>query len=311
VGRHLTDTLARATETDVVGWYRDDRENGSWSGSGGIKLKECDILDADRVDHLIGVQRPTHTVHLAALSSTTQAADDTSRAWDVNFEGTVNVLKALRHFAPEGMFIFVSTAQVYGSPPSDNGVLDEDSGVQPVGPYARSKLAAEYVVTDLAPREMRLITVRPFNHTGPGQDERFLVPSVAAQIARSEQGLQDPAVLVGDLAPERDFLDVRDVVAAYCKIIYGSESLPGRATINVASDVARSVRSIVQELVQQATVPVSVHVDSSRLRPSVVPRICGNSTRARAMLDWTPVVPWTKTLADVLSEWRGKVARGA
>jgi GDP-4-dehydro-6-deoxy-D-mannose reductase len=77
------------------------------------------------------------------------------------------------------------------------------------------------------------------NHTDAGQDERFVLPSFAAQIARIEAGLVGPKLLVGDIGVERDFLDVRDVIDAYLLILARAKSLPQRRSLfNVASGAA-------------------------------------------------------------------------
>ena len=82
-----------------------------------------------------------------------------------------------------------------------------------------------------------VVTVRPFNHIGPGQGEGFVTPDFAMQIARIEAGQQQPVLEVGNLAARRDFADVRDVVRAYRLIL--EQGQPGEV-YNIATGAAHS-----------------------------------------------------------------------
>ncbi len=185
-----------------------------------------DLDDGEAVAEAVRCWRPDLVVHLAAQSSAGRAKDISDRTtWRTNAVGALNLATAVARIAPGATLLNVSTGEVYGSS-FKNGPASETTPVSPRSVYARSKAAAEAIFEDVLPRETRLVTVRPFNHTGPGQDERFVLPSFAAQIARIEAGLIAPKLLVGDISVERDFLDVRDVIDAYLLILEGAQSLP-------------------------------------------------------------------------------------
>jgi GDP-4-dehydro-6-deoxy-D-mannose reductase len=97
------------------------------------------------------------------------------------------------------------------------------------------------------------VTVRPLNHTGAGQDERFVLPSFAAQIARIEAGVLAPNLRVGNVDVERDFLDVRDVIDAYLLILAQAESLPRRTLFNIASGQPRRIAELLDMMVKAST----------------------------------------------------------
>ena len=184
-----------------------------------------DLADADAINEAVRSWRPNLVVHLAAQSSVGEEAELAEATWRTNSVGALNLACAIARAVPESMVFNVSTGEVYGSS-FLNGPASETTPLSPRSIYARSKAAAEAIFEDVLPPESRLVTVRPLNHTGAGQDERFVLPSFAAQIARIEAGLVPPKLQVGNLGVERDFLDVRDVIDAYLLILAGAEALP-------------------------------------------------------------------------------------
>ena len=103
--------------------------------------------------------------------------------------------------------------------------LDESAAAAPMNTYAATKAAADLALGAMVNEGLRVIRLRPFNHTGPGQSPDFVVPAFARQIARIETGLQPPVMRTGALAPRRDFLDVRDVYAAYIACLQRADTL--------------------------------------------------------------------------------------
>jgi GDP-4-dehydro-6-deoxy-D-mannose reductase len=177
--------------------------------------------------------------------------------------------------------------------------LTEACAPNPVNPYAASKAAGEALVLGEA-RSFNLdaIITRAFNHIGPGQNERFAVPSFAAQLASIANG-GEPVLLVGNLEAKRDFLDVRDVVAAYVALAERGES---GEVYNVCSGTAASMREILAELIRIAHVPVEVREDPSRMRPADVPLIYGDNSKLRSHTSWSPQIPLRRTLQDVFRQ---------
>jgi GDP-4-dehydro-6-deoxy-D-mannose reductase len=164
--------------------------------------------------------------------------------------------------------------------------------------YGASKAAADLLVGQMAKR-IRSIRVRPFNHTGVGQVEGFVVPAFAAQIARIERGWQPPVVDVGDLSAERDIIDVRDVVDAYVRIIDRFDDIQSGEVVNLCSGVAVSMRWVLETLISFATRQIEVRRDEQRMRPSEIRRRVGDPRHARRLLGWEATIPITRTLREV------------
>ena len=149
-----------------------------------------------------------------------------------------------------------------------------------------------------------VIVARPFNHTGPRQRPDFAAPGMARQIALIERGSLEPLIKVGNLDAERDLTDVRDTVRGYTLLM--EKGVPGMV-YNVASGVARSIRAVLDALLQRSRVPIAIAVDSERLRPLDTPVILGDASRLRTTTGWTPRFPFERTIDDLLAYWRSNV----
>jgi GDP-4-dehydro-6-deoxy-D-mannose reductase len=265
-----------------------------------------DLADADGVNEAVRSWRPSLVVHLAAQSSVGQEAELAEATWRINSVGALNLACAIARTAPESMVFNVSTGEVYGSS-FLNGPASETTPLSPRSIYARSKAAAETIFEDVLPRESRLVTVRPLNHTGAGQTERFVLPSFAAQIARIEAGLLPPKLRVGNISIERDFLDVRDVIDAYLLVLAGAQGLPLRAVFNVASGQPRRIRDLLDVMASASTHQFDVEIDPARLRPAEVPRAVGDAAALRRYFGWTPKRSVDELVVGLLTYWRARI----
>jgi len=152
---------------------------------------------------------------------------------------------------------------------------------------------------------LTVLRARPFNHIGPGQQPIFVAPNFATQIAEIEAGLKPPILRVGNLAAERDFSDVRDVVRAYHLILTRGE--PG-AVYNICSGRALSIQRLVDILIGYARRDITVEVDPERVRPVDVPRVVGDFSALQQATGWQPAYTIEDTLRDVLDDCRQQVA---
>jgi GDP-4-dehydro-6-deoxy-D-mannose reductase len=250
---------------------------------------------------------PQSCIHLAAVSTVAAAQTEEDRAWQVNLHGTINVARAILRYAPECQLVYASSADVYGASFRAGIALDENAALAPLNPYSATKAAADLTLGSMVTRGLRLIRLRPFNHTGPSQTSEFVVPEFARQVARVAAGLQPPVLQVGNLDVWRDFLDVRDVCAAYVACVARWDTLTPGTILNLASGTARRIGDILNDLQALAGISAEVQIEPVRKRLSDVPLAQGNATRARDLLGWTPTIPWDQTLRDVLEEWRGRL----
>ncbi len=283
-GRHLVAHL-RASGDEVVA---SDRRDGG-----------PDLLDGAAWSRLMAQHRPQQVYHLAAQASVQGSWTDAVGTLRANVEGTFNVLAACRD-RDVARVLMVSSADVYGRVDPARLPLREDAPLGPLSPYAASKAAAEQVALQAwLGGGLEVIRVRPFNHLGPGQDNRFVAGALAARIVAAERG--GGTVTVGNLDAVRDFTDVRDVVRAYRAVLAQGE--PG-AVYHVCSGLPVAVSALAELLCALARKPVRMVTDPALLRPVEVPVLVGDATALRALTGWEPSIGLADTVSDLLDEHR-------
>ena len=297
VGRHLVRTLEERGH-DVV---EADRTLG-------VSRLAFDVTDGDAVAEAIDSAQPEAIAHLAAQAFVPDSQEDPAATFAVNVGGTLNVLEAVRNSrrSSAARVLVVSSADVYGVQPPGAYPLDETAPPLPRNPYAASKAATEALALAYA-HSYRVDTVvtRAFNHIGPGQDERFAVADFATQLARVASG-GEPQLLVGNLDASRDFLDVRDVCAAYAVLLEGGGS--SGEIYNVCSGVATTMKDVLRRLITIAHVPVEVRDNPERMRAADIPLSVGTAAKLHAATGWAPRIPLSATLRAVYDDARSRLA---
>lgn len=263
----------------------------------------ADVTDGDALAAELRAVAPAAVCHLAAATSVAESWRRGAETWRVNVLGTVALLDAVRAEAPEARTLVVSTGEVYG--PTPDGRAGEDTPVAPLSPYAASKAAAELAATRAARAEkLDVVVARPFQHAGPGQDERFAIGSWTARIARLERA-GGGELEVGDLTVRRDLTDVRDVTRAYRLLL---DPATPAGTYNVCSGRTVELATVLDTLVRLAREPVEVRDNPALRRPVDVPVLAGDPARLEAATGWRAEIPLEQTLADALDEARRRAA---
>ena len=266
--------------------------------------KGVDIQDMAAVERAVRDARPTAVIHLAAVAVPSHAKRSPRLAWDVNLTGTFNIAGAVMYHAPDARFVHVGSSEVYGASfISSSAPLDEDCALKPVTVYAATKAASDIMIGQMARDGLRAVRFRPFNHTGPGQGQSYVVPAFASQVADIVVGGGEHCVKVGNLDVERDFTDVRDIVRAYAIAATTNLGVQGDDMVfNLASGRPWRIRAILENLIAASGHAIEIVVDPERVRANETPYATGDTSRAAAVLGWRPELPFEKTLADVLRE---------
>jgi GDP-4-dehydro-6-deoxy-D-mannose reductase len=268
-----------------------------------------DVSDRASCDRLIAQEKPDGCVHLAAIAAIGDARADPERAWRVNLHGTLGLADAIMAHAPACRLVFASTSDLYGASFRSGVALDETAVPAPLNVYAATKAAADLALGAMAAQGLHVVRVRPFNHTGAGQSASFAVAAFARQVMRIKAGLQPPVVTVGDLSPYRDFLDVRDVCAAYAECLAPERDIAPGTILNIASGQRRRIGDVLSALLAAAGVEAVVQTQTGLLRPTDIATASGNAGAAEAVLGWRPVIPWETTIADVIADWGVRVTQ--
>lgn len=294
VGRHLCEHLA-ASGFDVLGCDLTVPTGASYRHA-------CDLTDANAVKGLLDwAGRCDYVFHLAAAASVASGLHAPGRFMRVNVEGTVTLCESLRAAMPDARLIFISSSEVYGIPVYLP--VDEKHPVNPANPYAISKLAGEYCCHYMrAAHGLHTVVLRPFNHSGAGQRDEFVLSAFARQIVEIEKGLRAPVLEVGNLSAKRDFTHVQDMVRAYrLAVQLDSEE----DAFNLCSGASIAIGDALEQLRSLASAAFSVKPDPRRCRSLDVPEICGSAEKFHGLTGWRPEIPFRRILEDLLEYWRG------
>jgi GDP-4-dehydro-6-deoxy-D-mannose reductase len=246
----------------------------------GTLAKAIDIRNKADVARMISDAQPEAVIHLAGWASVGSSYSEPASCFEVNALGSAYVLDGLRKHAPNARLLLISSGEVYGEL-ATGGDCTESDPVTPKSPYAVSKLAAELVARQFfSSYGTQVVIARSFNHVGKGQDERFVIPTLARQLRAVAEGKAPTRLMVGNLDPIRDFSSVLDVVEAYRVLV--DRGLPGEV-YNVCSGRAKSIHELVSELVESAGVEVDIVVDPERVRASDIARLVGNPSKINTL----------------------------
>lgn len=268
----------------------------------GIDEALADLTDAGQVHAAIASVRPDLIFHLAAQSSVAASWADPARTLAINAGGTITLLEAIRAAGIAPRIVLIGSGEQYGLVRPEDNPIAEECLPRPANPYAVSKVAQDlYGWQYFVAYKLPVLRVRAFNHFGPRQTETFVIASFARQIARIEAGLAEPVLRVGNLAAQRDFLAVEDVMRAYVAI--AQDGHPGEA-YNVGSGQARAIEEMLSRLLALSHAPIRVEPDPALLRPVDVPLLVADTTRLRRDTGWAPGIPLDDALRRTLDYWR-------
>lgn len=248
-----------------------------------MPFRFADILDAGSVERVVRETSPDMIVNLAAISSVGQSWNIPQTTVSVNVIGALNILEAGRRLENSPKILFVGSSEEYEA--SDEPI-SEKNPLNANNPYGISKSAQERFAEVYRERfGMKIYCVRPFNHTGPGQSDSFVLPSFCKQVAEIEKSGKPGVIKVGNLSAKRDFSHVKDIVRAYRMIL---ESDDCETVYNVGSGMAHGLDEMLDYILKFSRQEITVEIDPKRFRPVDTPIICCDNTLIREKLGWKP-----------------------
>lgn len=259
-----------------------------------------DILRADATRATIKNYKPDIVFHLAAVSSVAKSFTDRPLTYTTNVIGTLNLLEGLKNLNKNASFFFVSTCEIYGGGQN----LAESSPIVLKNPYAVSKYAAELICQDYGSENIAWTILRPFNHTGPGQSDDFVLPTIARQVVEIEKEKRAPLIEIGNVEITREFMNVADVIRAYKLAV---EKCPGRDIYNIASGRGYTLGQAIKILQQLSKTKFTIRTDPRKMRKVDIPILTGNADKFSRLTGWQPKVEFEKTMEDLLNYWRANV----
>ena len=248
-----------------------------------VDFYKTDLMQADEVEKLIGQIQPDIIVNLAAISSVGASWNMPQATMAINVIGALNIMEAARKSEQKPRILFVGSSEEYVI--SENP-LDENTQLNANNPYGISKVTQEQFAKLYREQYgLKIYCVRPFNHTGIGQKDTFVLPSFCKQVAEIDKSGKDGKIQVGNLKVKRDFSHVKDVVRAYRMIV---ESDNCNQIYNVGSGNAYSLEDMLTYIIGLSDQNIEIEVDQNRIRPTDQPVICCDRSLIGKELGWEP-----------------------
>jgi GDP-6-deoxy-D-talose 4-dehydrogenase len=252
---------------------------------------KADLTDATAVAAEVATIVPTHVAHLAAISAVTHADEDAF--YRVNLFGTLNLLDALAELpvVPQKILL-ASSANVYGNQGGDVPIA-ETVCPKPVNHYAMSKLAMEHMSANFSDR-LPIVITRPFNYTGVGHDQRFVIPKIVDHFARKAKIIE-----LGSLDVYREYNDVRQICEIYLKLL--DQSVSGEV-YNVCSGRAVSLREVLAMMTKVTGWHPEIRVNPEFVRANEIVKLAGDPGKLHQVIGCQDSYAIHKTLAWMLEK---------
>lgn len=307
VGLYLVKALLKEGHTVYTSTYSANPELAELLPT--EQIIQGDLTDFAYTRACLETSRPEVIYHLAALSVTHTDPAAAKTTLTNNLVLQFNLLEAMRLTTPQAKLIAVCSGGVYGVVNEDELPIGESVTPRPLNAYAVSKLSQEYLALQYHyAYQLEVVILRPFNHTGPGQTDQFVVPALAKQFAQIKAGQKEPVIEVGNLTTARDFTDVQDMVEAY--LLAAKHGQSGEI-YNLGSGVSHSIGDILNELKILSGIEVVIKEDPTRVRGVDVPNLVADSRKFCELTGWQPTISFSQTLSDVLKYWQQQTERSS
>ena len=258
----------------------------------------ADLLNAGSVETVIRDIGPDAIINLAAISSVGQSWGMPQVTMQVNVIGALNILEAARKQQTKLKIMFIGSSEEYivsDKPMSENTPLDANN------PYGISKITQErFAALYRGQYGLKVYCVRPFNHTGVGQRDSFVLPSFCKQVAEIEKSGRSGVIKVGNLAVRRDFSHVKDIVRAYRMIL---ESKDDTQIYNVGSGKAYGLDELLEYITSLSNQKITVEIDPALVRPVDTPVICCDYSKVKRELGWEPKLTVFNALQELYKSY--------
>ncbi len=298
-GSHLVEHLISSGD-EVLGCSR----NGKWPRSipqcvrEAVRLFTWDLTNVlNPVERRrIAEFRPDTIYHLAAMSVPGDCGTDepTPEAMQINVGGVRAVCELSRELDSSPRIVHVSSCYVYAPVTSDSPIVSEAALINPRNAYGKTKLLAEREVgCAVEEANLDVVVARTFQHTGPRQSPRMILPDWVRQFTRST----DEPIRVGCLNTYLDLTDVRDICRAYRRLAVDGQS---GVVYNVGSGICRRSGDLYQ-MIENAIGSGRHFVESD---PNRRQHPIADITRLTAATGWQPKIPIEQTVQDTIRYWQ-------
>lgn len=254
-----------------------------------------DVRNKELVNHVINGAE--FVIHMAALPFIPDSYYYPQEFFNVNVDGTLNVLLESVKSKSVKRFIHISTSEVYGT--ARTIPINEEHPTLPHSTYAVSKLAGDRAVFALhKEHSFPVVIIRPFNCYGPRVTQPYIIPEIATQLLNGNE-----EIVLGNVESERDFTFVSDTARGIILSLF-AENVIGE-TVNLGSGKSFKIKELVKVMANALDKDVQIKVDESRFRPYDVENLICDCTKAEKLLNWEPKVSLQEGIGVTL-DWISK-----
>lgn len=298
VGSHFIESF-RNNSCDVCGLARPSASSRLYD-SHDYPVFRIDLLDANATRDVVKKIKPDVVVHMAAQAFNGISWQLENYTHHCNFNASLNVLQACQEIVPKSKVLLACSSAEYGCVDPEECPLKEDRALKPVTPYGVSKMATEALGFQyFSNYGMKVYLPRMFIHVGTGHPPATAIQNFARQIALIKLGKCDPILEVGRLDTARDFIDVRDGVAAMiCLLEKGEAGIP----VNICNEESWNIGDILKMLCEIAGIDAEIRPSEKYMRPSDELLLLGDASRIKG-LGWERQFSMEDTLRAVLEDW--------
>lgn len=263
-----------------------------------INFEKADLKDKDRLCKLIYNFRPDFIIHLASYSSVSGSWKNPNTSFLNNVNIFLNLIESVRMIGNKCRILSVGSSEEYGFVKIEDLPLKESNQLNPSSPFGVARVTQELLSKLYADvYGLDIVITRSFNHIGPGQNENFAVASFAKQLVDARKNQLNEFVSAGDVTIVRDFIDVRDVVRAYHKLLLNGKK---GEVYNVCSGYGVSLKNIIQMICEILEISIPIRNDLKLKRPKDNPVIIGSNEKIKKETDWTTEFSLERSLQDVV-----------
>lgn len=302
VSRHFLDYLYEShTEATILGLdiAEPKFDLTAYQDRLSVSFRSVNLMEEESVTEILQEFWPDEILHLAAFSSVTYSWQHPGSSFHNNTRVFLSVAEAVRKLHLPTRILSVGSSEVYGNIEEDQLPLREECAIHPLSPYAIARQAQEQLSQVYMEHfGVNLILTRSFNHIGPRQDERFVIPSfISRALAVKASGKSEGSIETGDISLTRDFLDVRDVVRAYGELLQKGKA---GQIYNVCSGTEKPLSALLTEIGDILGIRLNGVVNPELVRPTDNRRVVGINERVRKDTGWEPRIPLRQTLEDMI-----------
>jgi GDP-4-dehydro-6-deoxy-D-mannose reductase len=264
----------------------------------GLSYSQIDLMDMESIKKLLVVYQPTHIAHFASVSSVSQSWERPVESFTNNTNIFLNIVESVRKLGLSPRILSIGSSEEYGNYPQHALPLKEYYQLRPCNPYAIARVAQEMISKLYADSYgLEIMMTRSFNHIGPGQRGVFAIPSFIGQMLKAKAENRTK-ISVGNIDIVRDFLDVRDVVDAYYKILFFGRK---GEVYNVCRGIGYALSDIIKQIAEIIDFSPDLVVDPTKVRPTDNQIIVGDSFKLMTELNWSPVISLETSLRQTIA----------